>query len=44
MFEWFQRFLEKRLSKEKQDVIRLRWKKAKLEEIKKREQRDTKEK
>lgn len=41
MCEWFQRFLKKLLSKEKEDVIRLRWKKAKLEtklkQIKERE-------
>lgn len=41
MCEWFQHFLKKLLSKEKEDVIRLRWKKAQLEtklkQIKERE-------
>ncbi len=33
MMNWLLSFLEKRLAKKKQEVIKLRWKKAKLEQI-----------
>lgn len=33
MMNWLVSFLEKRLAKKKQEVIKLRWKKAKLEQI-----------
>ncbi len=31
--DWLVSFLEKRLAKKKQEVIKLRWKKAKLESL-----------
>ncbi len=36
MMDFILSFLEKRLAKKKHEVIRLRWKKAQLEEIKRR--------
>ena len=36
MMDFILQFLEKKLAKKKQEVIRLRWKKAQLEEIKRR--------
>lgn len=36
MIDFILSFLEKKLAKKKQEVIRLRWKKAQLEEIKRR--------
>ena len=36
MMDFILHFLERKLAKKKQEVIRLRWKKAQLEEIKRR--------
>lgn len=36
MIKWLTALLEKRLAKKKQEVIRLRWQKARLEQIKSR--------